>query len=86
MDRPDNYKNWSSNMTGSRKLKGFYHTLYSVVGLTLSALFSGKVAFSGDNYSTIILAVCVLAGAFFGANFGEHWSKALTTKVNGGAK
>ena len=30
-------------MNGTRKVKGFYHTLYAIVLLKLMALLSGKV-------------------------------------------
>lgn len=60
---------------GTRKLKGFYHTLYSIVLLTLVCLFAGGVELSGDNFSNIIIAIAALASCFFGANFGEHYSK-----------
>ena len=73
-------------MNGTRKVKGFYHTLYSIVLLVLVALLSGKVQFSGDNYVTILLSLSVLAGAFFGANFGEHYSRAVGLRLqNGGS-
>ena len=75
-------------MSGSRKLKGFYHTLYGILLLTVASMTIGGVNFAGENITTIIIAVSALAGAFFGANFGEHYSKALAAKnggvVNGG--
>lgn len=66
---------------GTRKLRGFYHTLYSIVLLTVVCLFLGGVQLSGDNFTNIIIAIAALASCFFGANFGEHYSKsrALTS-------
>jgi len=60
---------------GQRKLKGFYLTLAALMILVLFALIKG-VHFTGDNIITAMALMASLAGAFFGANFGEHWAKA----------
>lgn len=44
--------------------------------------FSG-VSFASSDITTIILIASTLSGAFFTANFGEHWTK---TKVNSETK
>lgn len=62
-------------MNGSRKMKGFYITLVSVNLLILAGFVSG-VIFSGGDIISLAALESALAGAFFSANFGEHWAEA----------
>jgi len=59
---------------GNRKQKGFYFALAAIVLIVIVALFSG-VEFTGDNIERFAWIIGILAGTFFGANFGEHWTK-----------
>ena len=64
---------------GSRKFKAWLITSVINVIIFGVGIFFG-VAFTPESLTTIILINSTLAGAFFTANFGEHWTKA---KANG---
>ena len=61
-------------MEGTRKFKAWI-----ITELIICAIFGVSIGlgvkFDAASITTIILIVSSLAGAFFGANFGEHWSK-----------
>lgn len=60
-------------MMGKRKLIGFYMTILTMAASYMFSLVMG-VTFSGDNVVVILTIYGALGGAFFGANFGEHWA------------
>lgn len=62
-------------MEGTRKQKAFYATL-AAINLVILVAFVVKVPFNSADIVSLITLESALAGAFFGANFGEHWSKA----------
>lgn len=66
-------------MTGNRKLKGFYYTLGAMMLIILSAFVTG-VKFQGGDIIAMLALIGSLGGAFFGANFGEHWAKSKGEK------
>ena len=61
-------------MFGTRKFKVFVITTVCQVGTVIGALVIG-VQFTGDNIIAIVALYATTAGAFFGANFGEHMAK-----------
>jgi hypothetical protein len=66
-------------MTGARKFKAWLITTvfnFAIFGVGIFA----NVQFTPDSLTTIVLINSSLAGAFFTANFGEHWSKAKQDK------
>ncbi|MGB5895430.1 MAG: hypothetical protein WBG58_14730 [Ignavibacteriaceae bacterium] len=69
----------NKQMNGRRKLTAFYHTLYVLSSLLITSFFAG-VNWDAQSLSIVFLAIFTCAGAFFGANFGEHWAEA---KKNG---
>lgn len=67
-------------MTGKRKLTAFFITtglifLVHLIGFFV-AVKSGQALDISSIVSTYSLVQGTLTGAFFGFNFGEHWSKA----------
>lgn len=56
-----------------RKVKAFYFTVIVVCVILIITMIVG-VDFDGADIADIIMMICGLAGAFFGANFGEHWA------------
>lgn len=70
-------------MEGSRKVRAFNVSTAGLFILAVAALF-----FEADATQVFTLYAGCQAGigaAFFGANFGEHWSKAKAA-VNGSSK
>lgn len=61
-------------MEGARKFKAWLITSIINVVIFGGGLFF-NVAFTPESLTTIILINSTLAGAFFTANFGEHWTK-----------
>jgi hypothetical protein len=66
-------------MTGKRKFTAW------VIAMIMNAFVFGlaiafNVKFTSDSITTIIMINSTLTGAFFGANFGEHWTKSKTTE------
>lgn len=59
---------------GNRKLKAFFATIAGVLIVVETAILSG-IAISGDNIVALTTIIAGIGGAFFGANFGEHWTK-----------
>lgn len=66
-------------MNGSRKMKGFYATLISINMLILAGFVCG-VNFSGTDIISLAALESAVSGAFFSANFGEHWARARAAK------
>ncbi len=62
-------------MEGTRKQKAFYWTMAAINAAFIGALVFG-VKFVGGDIIALSALQASLAGAFFGANFGEHWAKA----------
>ena len=62
-------------MKGDRKLKGFYLTMACGLIVILGALVTG-VKLEGSDVVAILALQASVGGAFFGANFGEHWAAA----------
>ena len=60
---------------GNRKQKGFYVTLTALVLIALAGFVTG-VKFEGGDIIAMMAITGSLGGAFFSANFGEHWAKA----------
>lgn len=61
-------------MEGTRKFKAWIITEIIICLIFGSSLYVG-VKYTPDSITTIILIVASISGAFFGANFGEHWTK-----------
>ncbi len=59
---------------GARKFKAWLITTITNVVVFGVGIFFG-VAFTPESLTTIILINSTLAGAFFTANFGEHYAK-----------
>jgi len=59
----------------NRKFKGFVITQLSLILIFIGALFTGTT-FTGDNIIVFGALLAATGGAFFGANFGEHWAAA----------
>jgi len=68
---------------GTRKLKVFIITLVAILFVFFFAIYRG-VLFSGQEITNIILVIATLSGAFFGANFGEHWAMAKKSQNSNG--
>lgn len=69
---------------GNRKVVAFYFTMILMwVTFLVGLLFS--IQFTGDNIMVMMVMFATLAGAFFGANFGEHWSQARKSGNGQGA-
>jgi len=68
-------------MEGTRKFKAWLLTLIANLLVFAGGLFFGGVTYTSDAISTMVLINSALSGAFFGANFGEHW--AATRAANG---
>ena len=66
-------------MEGTRKFRAWFIAMLINSATFASPMFFG-IAYTPESITTIILINSTLTGAFFGANFGEHWSK---TKLNG---
>jgi hypothetical protein len=64
---------------GTRKFKAWLITEIIICLVFGFALFKG-VEFKADNIQLIIVVAASLSGAFFTANFGEHYSKAIEKK------
>lgn len=62
-------------MEGKRKFTAWIITEL-LICLIFGVAIGFQVKFQSGDITTIILIVSSLAGAFFGANFGEHWTKA----------
>jgi len=62
-----------------RKVKAFYFTVI-VIALLIVGAFISSVQFTGDHIITMIVVIGTLAGAFFGANAGEHFAKSRVPK------
>ena len=61
-------------MEGTRKFKAWIITEIIICAIFGVSLFKG-IEFSADNVQLIIVTASALSGAFFTANFGEHYSK-----------
>lgn len=70
-------------MAGVRKFKAWLITEIMIFLIFGVSIFSG-VAFTPESITTIILIASTLSGAFFTANFGEHWAD--TKKVESKAR
>ena len=64
---------------GARKFKAWLVTEIIICLIFGVALFKG-VEFNAENIQLIILIVASLSGAFFTANFGEHWAQTKNGK------
>ena len=62
-------------MEGARKFKAWLITEI-LIGLIFGVSLGFGVKYTPESITTIILIVASLSGAFFTANFGEHWAKA----------
>ena len=62
-------------MKGKRKLFVYLVTLATIFLIFVISIFLG-VDFNGDNILAMMALISTLSGAFFGANFGEHWAEA----------
>lgn len=67
-------------MDGSRKVKAFNLSSVGLLLVAVICLFKGGSA--TEIFTMYAGAQAATGAAFFGANFGVHWSKAKTT-VNG---
>ena len=61
-------------MEGTRKWYAWLLTEITIVLIFGLSMFKG-VSFQSNDVTTIILIASTLSGAFFTANFGEHWAK-----------
>jgi len=67
-------------MNGNRKLQAFYVTQGGIAAITVGAFLTG-VQLTGDNIIAIGTLMVANGGAFYGANYGEHYSKAKAAKA-----
>lgn len=63
-------------VVGDRKLKGFYVTIGAILIVIETSILFGGISFTGDNVVALVVIIGSVGGAFFGANFGEHFAKA----------
>lgn len=65
----------------NRKLKAFYVTMGVLLAIVETAILK-NIPLTGDNIVALSTIAAGIGGAFFGANFGEHWTKTKTPSAS----